>query len=160
MIRIKITFGLFLLSIFLYSCWTSPDSMGEITVENSRYISMVDIYNVLKNNFSDYIIELKEIPEDSSFMIFPYWGKRVVKTHYHINMDSEKYSIIIQNGHNVYGELTDIYIDFYLKGQNAHERLNELNEPMEKMKFCLNKNFTDIIKKENISQKFKPEPYR
>jgi len=160
MIRIKITFSLFLLSILLCSCWTSPNSMGEISIENSRHISMVDIYNVLKDNFTDYIIELKEIPEDSSFMIFPYWGKRVIKAHYQINMDSEKLGIFIQNGHNVYGELTDIYIDFHIKGKNAHERLNELNEPMEKMKICLSGNFPDTIKNENILLRFKPEPYR
>jgi hypothetical protein len=160
--KLIVILGIFIILNFFISCPTTSNAMGEQSIVDSRYIPMVDIYNVLKDNFTDYEIMLEEKPESSSFMIYPPIGKKIVKAHYYISMVSENYKIHIQNGINEYGELTDIFIIYYINTKDAHdarERINKLNEPMEKMKLCLINNFNDIIKNENFIQKFKPLPF-
>jgi hypothetical protein len=132
--------------------------MGVQSFKNVN-LSMIEIYKVLKDNFPEYNIELVDVPGSSSFVIFfPYWGRQYIEPHHYIDMNSEKYSIIVQYGIDDYGTFTGIYLDYYLRGENIYERIDELKEPMENIKNCLKDNFPEYLTENNFSENFIPLP--
>ena len=147
-----------ILSISFYSCWTiSRNGMGEQKLDNI-ILPMDDIYNVLVDNFPDYNIRLDYTPGSSSFMIFPRWGRVYSQARHSIYMYSDNYSIIIQYSGVPHEEFTGILIWYYLKGENIYERIDELREPMEKIKQCLINNFSEYLTNDDFIEQFMPLP--
>jgi hypothetical protein len=144
--------------IFLFGCvlLNTKNSMGIQSIKNET-LSMVDIYEVLKNNLSDYEIQLHYTPENSSYMLFPKIGWIYTKEHYSIFLTNENFSIIIQHSIDAFGDFKGIHLDYYIRGGNVHERVNELYEPMAKIKSILCNNFSEL-KEENFTEKFQPIP--
>jgi hypothetical protein len=120
-------------------------------------LSMMDIYRVLKNNLPDYEIQLNYTPESSSYMLFPKIGWTYTKEHYFIFLNNKNFNIIIQYSIDEFGEFKGIHLDYYIRDVNAHERVNELNEPMAKIKSILFNNFSEL-NEENFSERFQPIP--
>jgi len=139
------------------------DGMG-VQVYDNVDISMGDIYNVLKNYFFDFNIELEEIPESSSLMLFPPKGRIYVESHHIISMRSEKFFIIIQylidntNTINSYATFPGFYIDYYLSGDNKFGEIDELKDPMSKIKNCLFSSFSELLTEDNFTERFQPLP--
>jgi hypothetical protein len=148
----------FFFPVLLFGCvlLNTKNGMGIQSIENET-LSMADIHEVLKNNLSDYEIQLDYTPEGSSYMLFPKIGRIYIKGHHCIFINNENFNIIIQHSIDKFGEFTGIHLDYYIRGGNAHERVNELNEPMYKIKSILFNNFPEL-KKENFSEIFQPIP--
>ena len=162
-----IKFILFLPILLFFGCllFNTKNGMGVQSFGNVD-ISMLEIYNVLKINFPEYNIELTEVSESSSYMIFPRMGRVYVKPHHYIRIRSEKYNIFIQyqinevNAIDSYATFPGIYLHYYLRGENIYERIDELKEPMENIKRCLMNNFSELLIESNFSERFQPIPIR
>jgi hypothetical protein len=73
-------------------------------------------------------------------------------------MYSDNYNIIIQYSGVPHEEFTGILIWYYLKGENIYERIDELREPMEKIKQCLINNFSECLTNDDFIEQFMPLP--
>jgi hypothetical protein len=148
----------FFFPVLLFGCvlLNTKNGMGIQSIKDET-LSIMDIYEVLKNNLSGYEIQLHYTPESSSYMLFPKIGRTYTKEHYSIFLNNENFNIIIQYSIDEFGEFKGIHFDYYVKGGNAHERVNELNEPMYKIKSILVNNFSGL-KEENFSKIFQPIP--
>jgi hypothetical protein len=125
-----------------------------ITNQHIPQISMMQIYNVLKRDFPDYTMELVPVPEYSEFMVTPEWGRAYVEARHYIGMRSSANDILIQHQvspSNKRHPFVGVSISYYLNGKNRHGRLDELKEPMEKIKKCLIDNFPEQLKEEDFT---------
>jgi hypothetical protein len=131
---------------------------GEQTFEYINNLSIMEIYNVIRNNFFDYNVELFYLPESSSFQKE---DRIYIINRQMFNLNSEKYRIYILQ-YSIDSDETNgiIYISYSLKGENIYERIDELIEPMEKVKQCLFNNFPKNLNVNNFSEKFTPLPMR
>jgi hypothetical protein len=124
-----------------------PVQMGTHSIKD-HYIPTIEIFNFIENYFSEYEIELLDYNIDGL-------------NRKYIVMVSNEYLIDIHNGYWE-GELVGLYIDYYLnydiKGEGEQGRINRLKVPMDKMKLCLIQNFSEIIKTDDIVERFKPIP--
>ena len=133
----------------------------QIANQHIPQTSMVQIYNVLKQELPNYTIELVPVPEDSTFMVIPEWGRAHVESHHYIGMRSSANDILIQYHvmpSNKKSPFVEIRISYYLNGENSHNRLDELNEPMNKIKKILIDKSPEKIKEEDFTERFLPRP--
>jgi hypothetical protein len=125
------------------------DGVGEQSIDVD--LSLIEIYKVLTDNFPDYNVELKYVPE-----------RLPSKAYHYIYMYSEKYRVKIhyQKIHyqidRVYKTFKGIYLFYYLNGKNRYERIDELKIPMENIKQCLIYNFPDYLSENNFTEGFSP----
>jgi hypothetical protein len=146
-------------SLLFFGCLLLNNKPGMgIQYVNNGNISILEIYDILKDNFPEYNLKLSYHPESSSFQLFPKWGNIIVKERHSINMTSEKYFITFQYLIETNGTFSGISISYYLIGENIYERINELIEPMNNIKYCLINNFPDYLNENNIYEKFQPIP--
>jgi len=146
-------------SLLFFRCLllNNKSGMGIQNINNSN-VSIVEFYDVLKIKFPEYNLELSYHPESTSLQLFPKWGNINVKEHHSIYMTSENISIILQYLIDTNGTFTGISISYYLKGENIYERINELIEPMNNIKYCLINNFPYYLNENSFSEKFQPIP--
>ena len=128
-------------------------NIGGQTFEYKNDLSIMEIYNVLKNNILNFSVELFYLPENPPLQKD---GKIYVINRQMITLDSEKYRIsVIQ--YSIDSDETNgiIYISYVLlKGDNV----NELIEPMENIKQCFISYFSDNLDINNIYEELIPLP--
>ncbi|MCL1920723.1 MAG: hypothetical protein FWG50_06550 [Kiritimatiellaeota bacterium] len=145
--------------VFLfYGCATE---MGVQQIKNQHIptISMVQVYDVMEREFPDYRIKLIPVPESSKFMIAPEWERVYIEPHHNVVMRSKENNIIIMyhiESSKKKRPFVGIDIWYFLKGENCHDRLSELSEPMAKVKKCLTDNFPEKITEEDFTEEFRP----
>ena len=147
----------------LCGCLTSEMGVQWITNQHIPTISMVQVFNALKRDFPEYRIELVPVPEDSAFMIAPGWGRVYVEPHHYVVMRSQENNITIDyrvEYTKKKSPFVGIDISYYLKGENCHDRLSELNEPMARVKKCLTNTFPEKITEKDFTEKFLHIPHQ
>ena len=126
-------------------------NIGVQTFEYINNLSIMEIYNVLKNNSSDFSVELFYLPENPPLLKD---DKIYVINRQMISLSSEKYRIsIIQYLLNSEKTNGIIYLSYVLlKGENV----NELIEPMENIKQCLIYYFLEKLNLNSIYEELIP----
>jgi len=156
--------GNILLVTLLYSFSKKEMGLQRIESQHITKESMLQIYNVIQRDFPNYKTELMTANKISVYNLDPSdWGRVEIDPYHYIVMSSKENDIFIEyviNYSTKINPFVGIRISYYLKGDNFHERLGELKNPMEKIKKSLIENFVEKINENNFSEKFLPIPHQ
>ena len=157
-------FYCFLGMIIFSSCLKPEMGMQRIDSQHITRESMVHIFNAMQRDFPNYKTELMTANKISVYNLDPSdWGRVEIDPYHYIVMSSKENDIFIEyviNYSTKINPFVGIRISYYLKGDNFHERLGELKNPMEKIKKSLIENFVEKINENNFSEKFLPIPHQ
>ena len=149
---------LFIIFLFFGCFYNNKNSKGIHYVNGYQYLvdinlQMDDIYNVLRNNFSEFSIQLNSVTEGSPGLLYFNWNISCALYFDYINMHSENYFISIGYFNDDNGIMEGIYLQYNLKGKDKYKRKDEYEkykEPMEKIKKCLINNFSNVLEENNF----------
>ena len=150
-----------------YECVTClTPGMGMQRVESQQITrdSMVQIFNAMQRNFPNYKTKLMTANKISVYKLDPSdWGRVEIDPYHYVVMRSKENNIIIEyviNYSTKKNPFVGIRISYYLKGDNYHERLDELKDPMENVKKCLIDTFSNEITENDFIEQFLHVPHQ